>query len=197
MSARRFSWRLAWLLALCTAPVILVALMQDTGAHAYDAATEHILRGVAFSDVISDGVLYPRWTSLLHWGLGSPLFHLPAATAVLWHGPAVPDRPATPAGLARARRLGLRPGVPGRVPAGVRRSAGSAGPACWRASLISTRHMSSVTRSSAARTKRTACSSTRLCCGASSLLHAGQVGVVFFLQRWSGRRASRRTFWPR
>jgi hypothetical protein len=35
---------------------------------------EHVPRGVAFSQAISDGVLYPRWTQLLHWGLGSPLF---------------------------------------------------------------------------------------------------------------------------
>ncbi len=74
MMLRRFPWRLAWLLALCAAPVILVALTQDTGGRAYDAAVEHIPRGIAFSNIISDGVLYPRWSKLLHWGLGSPLF---------------------------------------------------------------------------------------------------------------------------
>ncbi len=70
--ARRLEW--VWLLVLCIAPLLIVALTQDIGAHAYDAAVEHIQRGVAFSDVISDGVLYPRWSQALHWGLGSPLF---------------------------------------------------------------------------------------------------------------------------
>ena len=36
--------------------------------------TEHIYRGVAFSAAITDGDLYPRWSQVLHWGLGSPLF---------------------------------------------------------------------------------------------------------------------------
>ncbi len=68
------SLRWIWLLILLAAPVLLVSLTQDIGAVAYDAATEHVLRGVSFSDVIDDGVLYPRWTQSLHWGLGSPLF---------------------------------------------------------------------------------------------------------------------------
>ncbi len=68
------SWRWRGLSLLAVAPTILTALIYDIGAHAYDAATEHIYRGVAFSQVISDGVLYPRWTQFLHWGLGSPLF---------------------------------------------------------------------------------------------------------------------------
>ncbi len=72
--ARSGSLRWIWLLILFAAPVLLVSLTQDIGAVAYDAATEHIYRGVSFSDVIDDGVLYPRWTQSLHWGLGSPLF---------------------------------------------------------------------------------------------------------------------------
>ena len=63
-----------WLALLLMAPAVVTALGQDIGAHAYDAATEHIARGVVFSQAISDGILYPRWTQTLHWGLGSPLF---------------------------------------------------------------------------------------------------------------------------
>ncbi|MCX7671519.1 MAG: hypothetical protein N2439_15790, partial [Anaerolineae bacterium] len=59
---------------LLGAPAILTALTNDVGAHAYDAATEHIYRGVVFSQAISEGLLYPRWVQFLHWGLGSPLF---------------------------------------------------------------------------------------------------------------------------
>ncbi len=66
--------RRLWLLALFAAPVLIVSLTQDIGATAHDAAAEHILRGVAFSAAIDDGVLYPRWSQALHWGLGSPLF---------------------------------------------------------------------------------------------------------------------------
>lgn len=72
--SRSSSFRWIWLLLLLAAPVLLVSLTEDIGAVAYDAATEHVLRGVSFSDVIADGVLYPRWTQSLHWGLGSPLF---------------------------------------------------------------------------------------------------------------------------
>ena len=72
--SRSSSFRWIWLLLLLAAPVLLVSLAEDIGAVAYDAATEHVLRGVSFSDVIDDGVLYPRWTQSLHWGLGSPLF---------------------------------------------------------------------------------------------------------------------------
>ena len=72
--SRSSSFRWIWLLLLLAAPVLLVSLTEDIGAVAYDAATEHVLRGVSFSDVIDDGVLYPRWTQSLHWGLGSPLF---------------------------------------------------------------------------------------------------------------------------
>ncbi len=68
------SWRWRGLLLLSVAPVILTALIYDIGAYAYDAATEHIYRGVVFSRAISEGVFYPRWVQFLHWGLGSPLF---------------------------------------------------------------------------------------------------------------------------
>ena len=61
-----------WLLVLLVALVVQPALSRDIGAVAYDAYTEHIYRGVAFSEAISDGVLYPRWVQSLHWGLGSP-----------------------------------------------------------------------------------------------------------------------------
>lgn len=76
VAAEYRSARLRWaaLLFLFLTPLLVVALTQDIGAHAYDAATEHIYRGVAFSSVIDDGVLYPRWSRTLHWGLGSPLF---------------------------------------------------------------------------------------------------------------------------
>jgi hypothetical protein len=50
------------------------ALSRDIAELAYDAAMEHVPRSVVFSQVITDGVLYPRWTQFLHWGLGSPLF---------------------------------------------------------------------------------------------------------------------------
>ena len=68
----RWSW--LWLVALLLAPVLYAALAQDIGALAYDAALQHIDRGVVFSSMISEGVLYPRWAQVLHWGLGSPLF---------------------------------------------------------------------------------------------------------------------------
>jgi hypothetical protein len=59
---------------LFAVPALYTALSRDIGALAYDAATEHIYRGVVFSQAISEGVLYPRWVQQLHWGLGSPLF---------------------------------------------------------------------------------------------------------------------------
>ena len=68
----RWSW--LWLIVLLLAPVLYTALAQDIGAVAYDAALQHIDRGVVFSKIISEGVLYPRWAQVLHWGLGSPLF---------------------------------------------------------------------------------------------------------------------------
>ncbi len=68
--------RLLWVVffLLLALPALIPALTQDIGALAYDAATEHIYRGVVFSEAISDGVLYPRWVQHLHLGLGSPLF---------------------------------------------------------------------------------------------------------------------------
>ena len=66
------SW--AWLFTVLMSLALLPALTRNIAALAYDAAMEHVPRGVVFSQAISDGVLYPRWTQLLHWGLGSPLF---------------------------------------------------------------------------------------------------------------------------
>jgi len=71
---RAAAGRWAWLGVLCLAPVLYTALGRDIAARAYDAATEHIYRGVVFSQILSEGVLYPRWAQFLHWGLGSPLF---------------------------------------------------------------------------------------------------------------------------
>jgi len=68
----RIRW--AWLFVLLPAAVLWPALTRNIAALAYDAAMEHVPRGVVFSQAISDGVLYPRWTQFLHWGLGSPLF---------------------------------------------------------------------------------------------------------------------------
>jgi Alpha-(1->3)-arabinofuranosyltransferase len=68
----RIRW--VWLLVLLPTAVLWPALTQNIAALAYDAALEHVPRGVVFSQAISDGVLYPRWTQFLHWGLGSPLF---------------------------------------------------------------------------------------------------------------------------
>jgi Alpha-(1->3)-arabinofuranosyltransferase len=66
------SW--AWLFMVLVSLALLPALTRNIAALAYDAAMEHVPRGVVFSQAISDGILYPRWTQLLHWGLGSPLF---------------------------------------------------------------------------------------------------------------------------
>jgi hypothetical protein len=66
------SW--GWLCALLLSFALLPALTRNIAALAYDAAMEHVPRGVVFSKAISDGGLYPRWTQWLHWGLGSPLF---------------------------------------------------------------------------------------------------------------------------
>jgi hypothetical protein len=66
--------RWAWLLVLLLAVALWPTLTRNIAALAYDAATEHVPRSVVFSQAISDGVLYPRWTQFLHWGLGSPLF---------------------------------------------------------------------------------------------------------------------------
>jgi hypothetical protein len=66
------SW--AWLSVVLLSLALVPALTQNIAALAYDAAMEHVPRGVVFSQAISEGVLYPRWTQYLHWGLGSPLF---------------------------------------------------------------------------------------------------------------------------
>jgi hypothetical protein len=66
--------RWGWLIAILVAAAMVPALTRNTAALAYDAAMEHVPRGVVFSQAVSDGVLYPRWTQFLHWGLGSPLF---------------------------------------------------------------------------------------------------------------------------
>lgn len=71
---RAATLRWVWLLALLAAPVLLTALLKDIGGLSYDAAGEHIPRAVVFSQIINDGVLYPRWAQFLHLGLGSPLF---------------------------------------------------------------------------------------------------------------------------
>ena len=74
--AKRLVQTLAWVwLALVLAAfAIYPALTQNVGAHAYDAGAEHVPRGVAFSQAVTDGILLPRWSQFLHWGLGSPLF---------------------------------------------------------------------------------------------------------------------------
>jgi hypothetical protein len=63
-----------WLFAVLLTAALVPALTRNIAALAYDAAMEHVPRGVLFSQAISDGILYPRWTQVLHWGLGSPLF---------------------------------------------------------------------------------------------------------------------------
>ena len=63
-----------WLLLVFALPAIYPALFWNSGAVAYDAALQHIPRGLVFSGAISDGVLYPRWVQFLQYGLGSPLF---------------------------------------------------------------------------------------------------------------------------
>jgi len=66
--------RWAWLLLALAAAAIYPALVWNSGAVAYDAALQHIPRGLIFSNAIDDGVLFPRWVQFLHLGLGSPLF---------------------------------------------------------------------------------------------------------------------------
>ena len=67
-----FSW--VWLSTILIALALVPALTRNIAALAYDAAMEHVPRALVFSQAISDGVLFPRWTQFLHWGLGSPLF---------------------------------------------------------------------------------------------------------------------------
>lgn len=66
--------RWLWLLLAVAALVLYPVLKEDVAARAFDSGTVHIFRGLVFSQAISDGVLYPRWTQFLHLGLGSPLF---------------------------------------------------------------------------------------------------------------------------
>ncbi|MEZ4767824.1 MAG: alpha-(1-_3)-arabinofuranosyltransferase family protein [Caldilineales bacterium] len=66
--------RWLWLLLAVAAVVVYPVLREDVAARAYDSGTVHVFRGVVFSQAISDGVLFPRWTQFLHLGLGSPLF---------------------------------------------------------------------------------------------------------------------------
>ncbi len=72
-TVRRYG-RWVWLIAILMSPALWPTLTRNIAALAYDAALEHVPRGAVFSQAISDGVLYPRWTQFLHWGLGSPLF---------------------------------------------------------------------------------------------------------------------------
>ena len=162
----RLRW--LWLLALFAAPVLIASLTQDIGATAHDAAAEHILRGVAFSAAMDDGVLYPRWSQALHWGLGSPLFTfqppLPYYALDLLHRLGLPHD----LGWRWLVAIGLRAGVRGGLSAG----AGDHGPALARVGrgrrLYCTRLICCATRWSGDPTRRTASSSTRWCCGAYS-----------------------------
>ncbi len=82
-SSSRLLW--AWLLTLLPLAAIWPALTNNVAALAYDAATAHLNRSVVYSQAVSDGVLVPRWSQFLHWGLGSPLFtfHPPLAYALM------------------------------------------------------------------------------------------------------------------
>ncbi len=64
----------AWLLAALVGFIVHAALTHPIEEVAHDAAVAHIYRAVVFSEVISEGVLYPRWAQSLHLGLGGPLF---------------------------------------------------------------------------------------------------------------------------
>ena len=83
--ARSSRWPWVWLLAILSAVAVYPALTQNIAAHAYDAASAHVYRSVIYSQIVSDGVLFPRWAQFLHAGLGSPLFtfHPPLAYALL------------------------------------------------------------------------------------------------------------------
>lgn len=70
----RHELRWWWLFWLFSATAVATALIYNIAAFAYDAANEHVLRAVVYSQAVSDGVLLPRWTQFFHWGLGSPLF---------------------------------------------------------------------------------------------------------------------------
>jgi hypothetical protein len=64
----------AWLLAALVGFIVHAALAHPIEEVAHDAAVAHIYRAVVFSEVISEGVWYPRWAQSLHLGLGGPLF---------------------------------------------------------------------------------------------------------------------------
>ncbi len=78
-------WRWLWLFVILLAVAIFPAITRNTAEYAYDAASAHVYRSVAYSQVVSDGVLFPRWAQFLHVGLGSPVFtfHPPLAYALL------------------------------------------------------------------------------------------------------------------
>ncbi len=71
---QRSELRWWWLFLVFSATAVATALIYHIAAFAYDAAAEHVLRAVVYSQAVSDGALLPRWTQFLHWGLGSPLF---------------------------------------------------------------------------------------------------------------------------
>jgi hypothetical protein len=79
----RLRW--IWLLLLLPAVAVWPALTRPIATLAYDAGTAHLYRSIAYSQAVSDGVLFPRWEQFLHWGLGSPLFtfHPPLVYAML------------------------------------------------------------------------------------------------------------------
>ncbi len=70
----RLELRWWWLFLVFSAMAVATALIYHVAAFAYDAAAEHVLRAVVYSQAVSDGALLPRWVQFLHWGLGSPLF---------------------------------------------------------------------------------------------------------------------------
>ncbi len=70
----RLELRWWWLFLVFSATAVATALLYHIASFAYDAAAEHVLRAVVYSQAVSDGALLPRWVQFLHWGLGSPLF---------------------------------------------------------------------------------------------------------------------------
>src|SRR5512143_533874 len=67
-------WRWGWLLIVLAAAAAYPALVWNSAAVAYDAATVHVYRALVFSGAIRDGAIYPRWAQFFHYGLGSPVF---------------------------------------------------------------------------------------------------------------------------
>ena len=70
----RYELQWWWLFVIFAASAVVTALAYNIAVVAYDAAAEHVFRGVIYSRAVSDGVLFPRWVQFLHWGLGSPIF---------------------------------------------------------------------------------------------------------------------------